>query len=108
MFDKIESISSLSSINNGKIQPVRRHSKKEIENLYNYNQEASEDRKAFQEYLKKYPNPDNLSFDELLKKAASGHPLTDKEIKENESGLIIDVGHKPKEDDGVILSISSK
>ena len=94
MFNKIESISKVSSASNKKIQPVRRHSKEEIEKLYKDYQEASDDRKAFEEYLNKYPNPDKLSFDELLKRAASG--------------LIIDVGKKSEEDDGVILSISSK
>ena len=106
MFNKIESISKVSSASNKKIQPVRRHSKEEIEKLYKDYQEASDDRKAFEEYLNKYPNPDKLSFDELLKRAASGHPLTAKEIQE--TGLIIDVGKKSEDDDGVILSISSK
>ena len=108
MFNKIESISKVSSASNKKIQPVRRHSKEEIEKLYKDYQEDSDDRKAFEEYLNKYPNPDKLSFDELLKRAASGHPLTAKEIQEKQTGLIIDVGKKSEDDDGVILSISSK
>jgi len=58
-------------------------------------------------YLSQFPNPDHLTFEELLQRdmaAAAGSASSFRSSEKSDGGVIIDIGNHP-EDDGVIIDI---
>lgn len=77
--------------------PAERIAKiKEIEKLL-------ADRAEIQAYLAKFPNPEHLSFSELLERATN-----ENKMKEEELGYILNIGNHQNENDGYILEIGEK
>ena len=65
MQSKISGISNI-SYNSSRVDPVRRHTKAEIDAIFDAVEEQEKDRAEIREYLARFPNPNHLSFSELL------------------------------------------
>ena len=65
MPNKISGITSI-SYNSSRVEPIRRHTKDEIDAIFDSVEEQEKERAELREYLAKYPNPNHLSFTELL------------------------------------------
>lgn len=84
------------SYNSGRIEREERAAKiKEIE-------QAAVDRAEIRALLAKYPNPDHLSFAELLEQASYNQKLNDDEL-----AYILDIGNHQTDTSGVIVDIGS-
>lgn len=94
MSDRIEGIQRIA-----RVEPVRGYTLAErVAKLRQIEREAA-DRAEIREYLAKYPNPDHLSFADLLEQAIKGQKITEEELD-----YILDIGNH-KYDDGVIIEI---
>ena len=77
--------------------PAERIAKiKEIEKLL-------ADRAEIQAYLAKFPNPEHLSFSELLERATN-----ENKMRKEEPDYILDIGNHQNEKDAYILEIGEK
>ena len=63
-------------------------------------EQAAADRAEIREYLAKFPNPNHLSFAELLEQALSNHKTNDEELD-----YILDIGNHETDTSGVIVDI---
>ena len=84
---KISGISDI-SFNSSRVDPVRRHTKAEIDAIFDAVEEEEKDRAEIREYLAKFPNPNHLSFSELLAQNKAGAQGDDDE------GYVLDIGSK--------------
>ena len=87
MPSKISGITSI-GYDSSRVQPVRRHTKAEVDAIFDAVEEQEKDRAEIREYLAKFPNPNHLSFSELLaqnKEGAQG---------EDDEGYVLDIGSK--------------
>lgn len=66
-------------------------------------EQAAADRAEIRALLAKYPNPDHLSFAELLEQALNNQKLNDDEF-----AYILDIGNHQTDTSGIIVDISSK
>ena len=87
MQNKIIGISGV-GYNSTKVQPVRYHTKAEVEAIFDAVEEQEKDRAEIREYLAKFPNPNHLSFSELLAQNKAGAQVEDDE------GYVLDIGSK--------------
>lgn len=99
MVDRIERIGKVSFV-----EPVHRYTPEErAEKIREIEQTAAE-RAELRALLSKYPNPDHLSFAELLEQAVNG-----RQIKDDDFDYILDIGnHREGDTSGVILDIGNK
>ena len=87
MQTKITGISGV-GYNSTKVQPFRRHTKAEVDAIFDAVEEQEKDRAEIREYLAKFPNPNHLSFSELLAQNKAGAQVEDDE------GYVLDIGSK--------------
>ena len=87
METKITGISGV-SYNSTKVQPVRRHTKAEVDAIFDAVEEQEKDHAEIREYLAKFPNPNHLSFSELLAQNKAGAQ------SEDDEGYVLDIGSK--------------
>ena len=87
MTGKISGITSI-GYDSSRVQPVRRHTKAEVEAIFDAVEEQEKDRAEIREYLAKFPNPNHLSFSELLVQNKAGAQGDDDE------GYVLDIGSK--------------
>ena len=85
MQSKISGISSI-GYDSSRVQPVRRHTKAEVDAIFDAVEEQEKDRAEIREYLAKFPNPNHLSFSELLAQNKAGAQVEDDE------GYVLDIG----------------
>ena len=101
MADRIERIGRV-SFDTGRVEPVRRYTPEERAAKIKEIEQAAADRAELRALLAKYPNPDHLSFAELLEQALNGG-----QIKDDDLDYILDIGNHSKSDtSGVIVDIS--
>lgn len=81
---KISRISNI-SYNATRVEPVRRHTQTEIDAIFDAVEEQEKDRAEIREYLARFPNPNNLSFSELLAQNKAGAQDNDDE------GFVLDI-----------------
>ena len=74
------------SYNSSRVEPVTRYSKEHCSKKLKETEEEAADRAETLAYLAKYPNPDHLSFAELLDQATK-NPLE----ADDETGYIVDI-----------------
>ena len=84
MQSKISGISNI-SYNASRVDPVRRHTKAEIDAIFDAVEEQEKDRAEIREYLARFPNPKHLSFSELLAQNKTGSQDSDDE------GFVLDI-----------------
>ena len=84
MQSKISGITSI-GYDSSRVQPVRRHTKAEIDAIFDAVEEQEKDRAEIREYLAKFPNPNHLSFSELLAQNKAGAQGDDDE------GFVLDI-----------------
>lgn len=103
MADRIEGIGRI-AYDSGRVEPVRRYTPEErAAKIREIEQEAA-DRAELRALLAKYPNPDHLSFAELLEQAVNSG-----QIKDDDLDYILDIGnHTDSNTSGVILDIGGK
>ena len=87
MQSKISGITSI-GYDSSRVQPVRRHTKAEVDAIFDAVEEQEKDRAEIREYLAKYPNPNHLSFSELLAQNKAGSQ------GEDDEGYVLDIGSK--------------
>ena len=87
METKITGIQNI-SYDSSRVQPVRRHTKSEVDAIFDAVEEQEKDRAEIREYLAKFPNPNHLSFSELLAQNKAGAQVEDDE------GYVLDIGSK--------------
>ena len=87
MPSKISEITSI-GYDSSRVQPVRRHTKAEVDAIFDAVEEQEKDRAEIREYLAKFPNPNHLSFSELLAQNKAGAQVEDDE------GYVLDIGSK--------------
>ena len=87
METKITGIQNI-SYDSSRVQPVRRHTKAEVDAIFDAVEEQEKDRAEIREYLAKFPNPNHLSFSELLAQNKAGAQGDDDE------GYVLDIGSK--------------
>ena len=87
MPSKISGITSI-GYDSSRVQPVRRHTKAEVDAVFDAVEEQEKDRAEIREYLAKFPNPNHLSFSELLAQNKAGAQVEDDE------GYVLDIGSK--------------
>ncbi|MBO4641174.1 MAG: hypothetical protein J5710_15625 [Treponema sp.] len=87
MPSKISGITSI-GYDSSRVQPVRRHTKAEVDAIFDAVEEQEKDRAEIREYLAKFPNPNHLSFSELLAQNKAGAQGDDDE------GYVLDIGSK--------------
>ena len=90
------------SYNAGRVERVTRYTPKERAAKIREIDQASAERAEIRTYLAKFPNPEHLSFAELLEQALSNQKINDDELayildigkhETDTSGVIIDIGH---------------
>ena len=81
---KISRISNI-SYNATRVEPVRRHTQAEIDAIFDAVEQQEKDRGEIREYLARFPNPNNLSFSELLAQNKAGAQDNDDE------GFVLDI-----------------
>lgn len=103
MADRIEGIGRI-AYDSGRVEPVRRYTPEErTAKIREIEQEAA-DRAELRALLAKYPNPDHLSFAELLEQAVNGG-----QIKDDDLDYILDIeNHTDSNTSSVILDIGGK
>ena len=84
MQSKISGISNI-SYDSSRVDPVRRHTKAEIDAIFDAVEEEEKDRAEIREYLARFPNPNHLSFSELLAQNKTGSQDSDDE------GFVLDI-----------------
>lgn len=84
---KISGITSI-GYDSSRIEPVRRHTPEEVEAIYKNVEGQEKDRAEIRAYLAKFPNPNHLSFSELLAQNKAGPQSNDDE------GYVLDIGNK--------------
>ena len=87
MQSKISGITSI-GYDSSRVQPVRRHTKAEVDAIFDAVEEQEKDRAEIREYLAKFPNPNHLSFSELLAQNKAGAQ------DEDDEGYVLDIGSK--------------
>ena len=87
MPSKISGITSI-GYDSSRVQPVRRHTKAQVDANFYSVEEQEKDRAEIREYLAKFPNPNHLSFSELLAQNKAGAQGDDDE------GYVLDIGSK--------------
>ena len=87
MQSKISGITSI-GYDSSRVQPVRRHTKAEVDAIFDAVEEQEKDRAEIREYLAKFLNPNHLSFSELLAQNKAGAQVEDDE------GYVLDIGSK--------------
>lgn len=103
MADKIERIGRV-SFDAGIVEPVHRYTPEERAEKIREIEQASADRAELRALLAKYPNPNHLSFAELLEQAVNGG-----QIKDDDLDYILDIGnHRESDTSGVIVDIGRK
>lgn len=102
MADRIERIGRV-SFDADRVEPVRRYTPEERAEKIKEIEQAAADRAELRALLAKYPNPNHLSFAELLEQAVNGG-----QIKDDDLDYILDIGnHRDSDDSGVILDIGN-
>lgn len=102
MADRIDRIGRV-SFDAGRVEPVRRYTPEERAAKIKEIEQAATDRAELRALLAKYPNPDHLSFAELLEQALNGG----QQIKDDDLDYILDIGnHTASDNSGAILDIS--
>ena len=86
MPDKISRISNI-SYNASRVEPVRRHTQAEIDAIFDAVEQQEKDRAEIREYLARFPNPNNLSFSELLAEERNGAQNNDND----DEGFVLDI-----------------
>lgn len=84
MPSKISVISNI-SYDSSRVDPVRRHTKVEVDAIFDAVEEQEKDRAEIREYLARFPNPKKLSFSELLAEERNGAQNNDDE------GFVLDI-----------------
>ena len=84
MQSKISGIRNI-SYDSSRVEPVRRHTKAEIDAIFDVVEEEEKDRAEIREYLARFPNPKHLSFSELLAQNKTGRQDSDDE------GFVLDI-----------------
>ena len=84
---KISGITSI-GYDSSRVQPVRRYTNAEVDAIFDAVEEQEKDRAEIREYLAKFPNPNHLSFSELLAQNKAGAQVEDDE------GYVLDIGSK--------------
>ena len=87
MPSKISGITSI-GYDSSRVQPVRRHTKAEVDAIFDAVEEQEKDRAEIREYLAKFPNTNHLSFSELLAQNKAGAQ------GEDDEGYVLDIGSK--------------
>ena len=91
---QIQGIQSISSIQSAKVEPVRRYTpserKQKMEMMEAEIKEHAEMLALRREIKEKYPNPDKLSFSELLQQEKNGVQPSSKQ-PEDDDGYILDI-----------------
>ena len=87
MQSKISGITSI-GYDSSRVQPVPRHTKAEVDAIFDAVEEQEKDRAEIREYLAKFPNPNHLSFSELLAQNKAGAQ------GEDDEGYVLDIGSK--------------
>ena len=95
MADTIGRIGGI-SYNATRIEPVRRRTKSEQSEILKEVAQAEADRAEFRALLAKHPNPNNLSFSELLEQGldGSGSAGLSSAPEADDTGYILDISHK--------------
>lgn len=91
------------SYNSGRVEPVTNYTPEERATKIIEIKQAAADRAEIRAYLAKFPNPEHLSFAELLEQAMSNQKTNDGEL-----AYILDIGNHQEDTSGVIVDISSK
>ena len=86
MPSKISGISNISN-DSSRVDPVRRHTKGEIDAIFDAVEEEEKDRAEIREYLARFPNPKKLSFSELLEQGRNGAQDNDND----DEGFVLDI-----------------
>ena len=84
MAGHISGIQNISD-NSSRVEPVRRHTAEEIDAIYESVEQQEKDRAEIREYLARFPNPNHLSFSELLAQNKTGNQDNDDE------GYVLDI-----------------
>ena len=86
MADRISGISGI-GYNGTRIQPLTRHSAEGTENIFKQVEEQEKERAEIRAYIAQYPNPNHLSFEELLDEGRGV-------AKDDDEGYVLDIGNK--------------
>ena len=97
--DKIGRIERL-TYNSGKVERVTRYSPEKRAAKIKEIEQAAADRAEVYAYLAKFPNPDHLSFSELLEQEYRNLNTNDAELD-----YILDIGNHKTDTSGVIVDI---
>ena len=89
------------SYNEGRVERVTRYTPEERAAKIREIEQAAADRAEIRAYLAKFPNPEHLSFAELLEQALSNQKTND------ELAYILDIGKHETDTSGVIVDIGS-
>lgn len=90
------------SYNAGRVERVTRYTPEERAAKIREIEQAAADRAEIRAYLAKFPNPEYLSFAELLEQALSNQKTNDDEL-----AYILDIGKHETDTSGVIVDIGS-
>ena len=90
------------SYNSGRVERVTNYTPEERAAKIKEIALAEADRAEIREYLAKFPNPEHLSFAELLEQALSNQKANDDEL-----AYILDIGKHEADTSGVIVDIGS-
>ena len=86
----------------GRVERVTRYTPEERAAKIREIEQAATDRAEIRAYLAKFPNPEYLSFAELLEQALSNQKTNDDEL-----AYILDIGKHETDTSGVIVDIGS-
>ncbi len=86
MPSKISGISNI-SYDSSRVETVRRHTKAEVDAIFDAVEEQEKDRAEIREYLARFPNPKKLSFSELLAEERNGAQDND----DDDEGFVLDI-----------------
>lgn len=90
MEDRIEGISRISKIT--RVEGIRNYTPAERAEKINEIEKAAAVRAEVRAYLSRFPNPEHLSFAELLEQAIKNNKATDDDL-----AYILDIKNFPKE-----------
>lgn len=91
MADRIEKLSSV-TYSSARIEPVRGYTAAERKAKIEAVEKDSEDRAEIRKYLAMYPNPEKLSFSDLLdRQLGIGNSQTE---DDDEDGFVIDIKNR--------------
>ena len=86
MPSKISGITSI-GYDSSRVQPVRHHTKAEVDAIFDAVEEQEKDRAEIREYLARFPNPKKLSFSELLAEERNGA----QDNANDDEGFVLDI-----------------